>query len=291
MEELSLTANGLRFHALADGPADGPLVLLLHGFPELARSWRHQLPALAAAGYRAVAPDQRGYGDTEARGPYDALTLAADVAGLVRALGRERAVIVGHDWGGGVAWTVAHAHPGVVDRLVILNCPPPSVLMAELRRNLRQLRRSRYMFLFQLPVLPERMMTRDGAAQVARALVAGSHVRDAWPTEELAAYRAAFARPGRAKAALDWYRAAFRHPLRARRVASRSPIAAPTLVVWGLHDRFLGRELVEPHKLRRVMAPGNEPEIRFVEEAGHFVQIEAPDRVNDELLRWLGRAP
>lgn len=290
MEELALTANGLRFHALADGPEDGPLVVLLHGFPELSLSWRHQLPALAGAGYRAVAPDQRGYGETELRGPYDLLTLAADVAGIVRALGRERAVVVGHDWGGAAAWTVAHVHPGVVERLVVLNCPPPSVLSDELLRNRKQLRRSSYLFFFQLPALPERQLSRDGARQVQRALVAGAHVHDAWTDEELAVYRAAFTRPGRAKAALDWPRAAFRHPLRTRRAASRSPIAAPTLILWGVHDRFLGLELIDREKLLKVLATGNEPEIVFVEEAGHFVQNEAPERVNAELLRWLGTA-
>ncbi len=287
VEELTLRANGLRFHLLADGPHDAPLVLLLHGFPELARSWRHQLPALAAAGYRAVAPDQRGYGGTELRGPYDTRTLATDVACLVRALGHEQATVVGHDWGGGVAWTFAHAYPNLLDRLAVLNCPPPSVLMTELRTNRRQLRRSRYMLVFQLPLLPEWLLTRDGARQVERALVAGAHVHDAWTDEELAVYRAALLRPGRAKAAIDWYRGAFRRPLRAGRLASRSPITAPTIIIWGVHDRFLGRELIEPAKLRRVFAPGNEPEIVLVDEAGHFVQNEAPTRVNDELIRWL----
>ncbi len=290
LEDDYVSANGLRFHFLADGPADGPLVVLLHGFPELARSWRHQLPALASAGYRAVAPDQRGYGETELRGPYDTLTLAADVAALIRTLGYETAVVVGHDWGGGVAWAVAHADPAVVDRLVVLNCPPPSVLYRELWRNPRQLRRSRYMFLFQLPMLPERMISRDGGAQIARALVGGSHNRAAWSADELALYCAAFARPGRAKAAVDWYRAAFRHPLRPRRAPSRRPITAPTLVVWGTHDRFLGTELIERSKLRTVFAAGNEPEIVLVEEAGHFVQNEAPEHVNAALLGWLGKA-
>ena len=109
-DELRLRANGLTFHALAAGDDRAPLVLLLHGFPELSRSWRHQLPALAAAGYRAVAPDLRGYGATERRGAYDVRTLAADAAGLVHALGRERAAVVGHDWGGAIAWTAAQLH-------------------------------------------------------------------------------------------------------------------------------------------------------------------------------------
>ena len=218
IEEITVQANGLRMHALAAGPADGPLVVLLHGFPELARSWRRQLPALAAAGYRAVAPDQRGYGETELRGPYDAGTLARDVVELVRALGRERATLVGHDWGGAVAWTAAREHPEVVERLVALNCPPPEVLSRELRSSFRQLRRSWYMAFFQLPWLPERRMTRDGAAVVgagARRWLA--QPRGVEPRRRLSSYRAAFSRPGRAKAAIDWYRTAFRRSLVPRR--------------------------------------------------------------------------
>jgi epoxide hydrolase 4 len=293
-ESLSLEANGIRFHALALGPDDGPLALLLHGFPELARSWRHQLPALAARGYRAVAPDMRGYGGTELRGPYDIGTLVRDVTGLVEALGRDRAVVVGHDWGGAVAWEVATRAPERVERLVAINCPPPAALAEALRGSRAQRRKSWYIFFFQLPWLPERRMAKDGAAVVARALVGGSHRRGVWPDEEIDAYRAAFARPGRAKAAIDWYRAAFRPSLgRRRRRAKDEPrarVTAPTLVLWGVEDRFLERDLVSNAALRRVLAEGNVPDVVFVDDAGHFLQNEAPDRVNEELVRWLGPA-
>lgn len=291
IEEVTLAANGIRFHALAAGPEDGPLVVLLHGFPELARSWRHQLPALAAAGYRAVAPDLRGYGDTELRGPYDIGTLVGDVTGLIGALGRRRAVLVGHDWGGAVAWATALRAPEAVDRLVAVNCPPASALFEAMRRSPSQLRKSWYILFFQLPWLPERRLAKDGASAVARALVGGAHRRGVWPPGELECYRAAFARPGRAKAAIDWYRAAFRTSLRRRR-GDGSPrrVAAPTLVLWGIEDRFLGRELVSPDVLRRVLSDGNVPEVVLIEDAGHFVQNEAPDRVNAELVRWLGPA-
>jgi pimeloyl-ACP methyl ester carboxylesterase len=290
LETLELEANDIRFHALADGPVEGPLVLCLHGFPELGRSWRHQLPALAAAGYRAVAPDLRGYGDTDLRGPYDVRTLVDDVEGLVAALGRERAVVVGHDWGGGVAWSTAMLRPSVVERLVVLNCPPPTELFRAMLRSPGQLAKSWYIVFFQLPWLPERRMAADGAAVVARALVGGAHRRGVWPAEELRIYRAAFARPGRAKAAIDWYRAAFRGALRPRRSRSSSRISAPTLVLWGVEDRFLRRELVAPERLRRVLADGNHATVTWIEDAGHFVQNEVPERVNAELLDWLGPA-
>lgn len=290
IETLSLNANGIGFHALADGPADGPLVLCLHGFPELGRSWRHQLPALASAGYRAVAPDLRGYGETELRGPFDLPTLVEDVAGLVAVLGRERAVVMGHDWGGAVAWSVAARRPSVVERLVVLNCPPPQILARAIVRSPAQLRRSWYVLFFQLPWLPERRMAANAAEVVARALVGGSHRREAWTREEVDAYRAAFARPGRAKAAIDWYRAGFRRSVRPRRGRARATVAAPTLVLWGVEDRFLGRELVTLERLRDAFSEGNVPSVVLIEDAGHFVQNEAPERVNDELLRWLGPA-
>ena len=288
MEEVTLNANGLSFHALSAGPPDGPLVLLLHGFPEFSRSWRHQLAALAEAGYRAVAPDLRGYGESERRGPYDLPTLTADAAGLVRALGRERAVLVGHDWGGAIAWAAAHREPEVVERLVVLNCPHPATMATELMRNPRQLVRSAYMLFFQVPRLPEWMLTRDDAALVARMLRGGSHVRAAWSREELDHYRHAFLRPGAAAAAISYYRAAFRRPLDSLRAARARRITAPTLVIWGVHDRALGEELIAPEKLAPWFAPGTVPEIRRIEEAGHFVQNEAPERVNAELLSWLG---
>jgi epoxide hydrolase 4 len=133
-------------------------------------------------------------------------------------------------------------------------------------------------------------MAANGAEVVARALVGGSHRRGVWPREELDAYRVAFARPGRAKAAIDWYRAAFRRALRPGRRRELPPVAAPTLVLWGAEDRFLGRELATPERLRRALADGNVPTVVLIEDAGHFVQNEAPERVNAELLRWLGPA-
>lgn len=290
MEEIRLRAGGIDFFALADGPAGGPLVLLLHGFPELSRSWRRQVPALAAAGYRAVAPDLRGYGRTGKDGPYDLATLSRDVRDLVRGLGRERAVVVGHDWGGAVAWATAVLEPRVVEQLVVLNCPHPGGMADELRGNFRQMARSAYMLFFQLPWLPEWVLTRRGAEAVGRALRGGSHVREAWPREETAHYQRAMLEPGAARGALGYYRAIFRRPLSLRREGRAHPIAAPTLIVWGARDRFLGLETVAPEKLAPYLTPANRAERVLVEEAGHFVQSEAPDRVNEALLRWLGPA-
>jgi pimeloyl-ACP methyl ester carboxylesterase len=280
-------AGGLRFHAVAEGPDDGALVLLLHGFPELARSWRHQLPALAAAGFRAVAPDLRGYGGTDARGPYDLRTLAGDVDALIAALGHERATVVGHDWGGVIAWAAAHLHPARVERLGIMNAPHPALMRKELTASGDQRRRSRYILQFQVPLLPERRLSRDRGAQVARALRGGSHVRDAWPDEELEHYRRAFDDPRKLRGPLAYYRTAFRHALLRRGPHLPGRIEAPTLVLWGTRDRFLAPSFADPEHLGRFV---RDLTLVRIEEAGHFVQNEAPNRVNEELLRWLQAA-
>jgi pimeloyl-ACP methyl ester carboxylesterase len=287
--DLSLSANGITFHAIADGPEDGPLVLLLHGFPELARSWSSQLPALASAGYHAVAPDLRGYGSSEKRGPYDSATLAKDAAELVRALGKGDAALVGHDWGGGMAYAAAIFQPEIVSRLVILNSPHPAVFARELVTNPRQLRHSWYMFFFQLPWVPEQFVTAGRARNVARALLGGSTVRTHWTQEEVNHYREAMLQPGAASAALGYYRAMFKSPLTLQRLAREHPIAAPTLILWGVEDRFLEMDLISPEKLSPWWAPDNAPEIRHIEGAGHFVQNEKPDQVSQELIQWLGR--
>jgi epoxide hydrolase 4 len=283
---LELRANGISFAALADGPEDGQLVLLMHGFPELSRSWRSQLPALAAAGYRAVAPDLRGYGGTESRGPYDLKTLAADAGGLIEALGRDSAIVVGHDWGGVIAWATAHLYRNRVERLVVMNAPHPRALGKEMRASGDQRKRSRYIFQFQVPVLPERRLSRDRGAQVARALRGGSYVREVWTPEELDHYRNAFDEPRKLKGPLAYYRTGFRNAVLRRRLALGGPIEAPTLVLWGMHDRFLSPSFADEEHLTRY-AP-NVTVVR-IDEAGHFVQNEAPERVNAELLRWLRR--
>ena len=281
-QHVELRANGIRFAALAAGPADGPLVLLLHGFPELSRSWRHQLPALAGAGFRAVAPDLRGYGGTDRGGPYDLATLAADAVGLVRAAGRERAVLVGHDWGGAIAWAAAHLHPDAVERLVLLNAPHPAVMRAELRASSEQRRRSLYIAFFQLPWLPERLLSRRRGSAIARALRGGSHVRAAWPADELDVYRDAFSRPADLAGPLAYYRTAFRRGM----PPLTGIVAVPVLVLWGRRDRFLAASLADERRLGRHAL---DLCVVRIEDAGHFVQNEAPERVNRELLAWLGR--
>ncbi len=269
------------FESIIEGPEDGPLVVLLHGFPELNVSWRHQIPALAEAGYRVLAPNQRGYAGSVKDGSYATADLAADVVSMIDAMGAEKAVVVGHDWGGGVAWTLAHLHPERVERLVAMNCPPPVVLFHELRTNPAQLAKSWYMLFFQIPKLPEKFVVKS----IPGALIGGSYNREAWNHENLAPYVAAFATPEDARGPVNWYRGALRHPPR-----NLPPIALPILIIWGTKDRFLSLSMIAPQSLRRAIAYGNEPQIVLIEDAGHFVQNEAPEKVTKALLNWLGPA-
>jgi len=275
------TARG-DFETIIEGPRDGPVALLLHGFPELNISWRHQIPALAEAGYRVVAPNQRGYAGSVQDGSFATADLAADVVAMLDALDARTAVVVGHDWGGAVAWTVAALYPERVRALVAMNCPPPRVLVAALLRSPRQLRRSWYMFFFQLPVLPERFVARS----MPGALRGGSHVREAWTRQDLAPYAEAFATPADTRGPINWYRGAFRSALR-RPTRRPPPISVPVLIIWGTHDAFLGQDLVGPEALRDTLAFPNEAQVVPIASAGHFVQNEAPQEVTEALIDWL----
>jgi pimeloyl-ACP methyl ester carboxylesterase len=283
----TLSANGQRFHVAETG--SGPLVLLLHGFPEFWWSWRHQLVALAAAGFRAVAPDLRGYGasDKPPRG-YDAFTLSSDVAGMVRALGEERAVVVGHDWGGFLAWCTAALHPAVVSRLVVIGMPHPLRLRAALLTDVRgQLTASRHVLAFQRPWIPERQLVRDRAAYVGR-LLRGWSGTASWPDEETERRcREAMRIPGVAHSALEYYRWLVRSLPRpdGMRLAARvkTPVRAATLQVHGALDQCLfprsavgsGRYVAADYTWR------------LLEGVGHFPHEEDPTTVGTELLRWL----
>jgi pimeloyl-ACP methyl ester carboxylesterase len=269
----------VRLHYVEAG--EGPLVVLLHGFPEFWYGWRAQIPALAAAGFRVVAPDMRGYNlSSRPSGiaPYAMRHLTGDVRELIGERGAERAMLVGHDWGGAVAWATAITHPQVVERLAILNVPHPRRLLEGLHTS-RQLRKSWYMFFFQLPRLPERLVSynrwqgfRDNFAHTARP--------EAFSAADIERYVEAWSRTGAATAMLNYYRAAFRRTPR-RATGGVAPVTAPTLVIWGERDRHLGAELAEPER-RDV------PNLDRVErlDASHWVQHDEPETVNRLLTEF-----
>ncbi len=269
---------GLRMHAAVAGPENGPLVVLLHGFPEFWYSWRHQIPALAQAGFHVVAPDQRGYNLTEKAPPYDTGTLSQDIVNLIRACGRERACIAGHDWGAAVVWALASAHPERVEKLAILNVPHPSVMVKNLLGgNWRQLGRSWYIFFFQIPGLPERVLS----AQTYRGL-RGTLKRTSRPgtfsRDDLAKYVAAWTQPGALSAMLGWYRAAARATLNRQPLAPGRTIKAPTLILWGEQDVALGVELAE-----QSLGYLEQGRLERFPEATHWIHEEFPDEVNRRL--------
>lgn len=260
--------------------ARGPLVVFLHGFPEFWWSWRHQLHAFAERGYRVLAPDLRGYhlsDKPEGVHAYRVEALAADVAGLVRATGHERAMVVGHDWGAMVAWVFAERHPELLSRLAILNVPHPEKMLRGLLRP-TQLRKSWYMFFFQLDGVAERGAAKGDFAEVRQMF--RSEGLDAEATERLVD---ALRSPGTLTAAMNYYRHAIRRVLRAD-LPERVRIDAPTLVIWGDQDRHLGRELAAPPA---EWVPN--ARVEHIPEASHWVQQVAPARVNELLLSFADR--
>lgn len=276
--------NGLRFHIQESG--DGPVVLLLHGFPELCYAWRHQIPALADAGYRTVAPDLRGYNLTDKPSgisSYRLTHLVADVVELILWTGAEPVVLVGHDWGGALAWYVAKDHPELVSRLIILNAPHPVLMKRELG-TWAQRRRSWYVFALQLPLLPQLVMRAFDFAILRRVLRRDPVRVDAFSDAEIRAYRDALARPGALTATINWYRA-LRSGRRGRPVGPRwrdTLIEIPTLVIWGEQDRYLGAALLDG--LEELVRPLR---VERIPDASHWVQADAPGRVNDLMLEFL----
>jgi pimeloyl-ACP methyl ester carboxylesterase len=274
--------NGVTLNVACDGPEDGPLVILLHGFPEFWYGWRAQIPALVAAGLRVLAPDLRGYDlSDKPRGisAYRADVVAADIVGLIDDAGRDRATIVGHDWGGAVAWTIAMRHAERVSRLVVLNCGHPSAMLRRIATDPRQLARSWYIFALQFPWLPERLARANDFRMLVRAL-RGSSARGTFSDDDFARYREAWSQPGALSAMIDYYRAALR-----RRPPKSSPrVRVPTHVIWGTHDRFLGRELAEDS-----LEYCDHGELTYLDTT-HWVQHEAAERVSD-LIIDAARAP
>jgi len=265
-----------RLHYVEAG--SGPLIVLLHGFPEFSFAWREQIAPLAEAGFHVVAPDLRGYNlSSRPHGikSYSAARVAEDINALIHELGYDSAMLVGHDWGGTVAWTLAMNHPKVVERLAILDAAHPRKLQKGLF-NPRQLLRSWYFFFFALPWLPERIVRAKRFRFFRRFL------RDARPAstpEEMDRYVEAWSQPGAVKGMLDYYRYSVLTPPWKAWNAIR-PISAPTLVIWGQHDRFLGGRLAEPDHADVPNLVG----VERLPSASHWVHHDEAQRVNELLV-------
>lgn len=276
-------ANTLDFHVAACGEGDR-LALALHGFPECWYSWRAQLPLLADLGYRAWAPDLRGYGRSERpQGvqSYAIERLLDDVAGLIEASGAGRTLLLGHDWGAAIAWLFAMRRPQALERLVIMNVPHPGAM--ERQGSLRQLLRSWYVLFFQLPWLPEALLRARNYRGIVEAFRGMAVDKSRFPDDVLEVYRENAARPGALTAMIHYYRALVRGGgLRRQRRLGYPEIGVPTLMVWGEEDRALGKELTYGTE-----AFVRDLTVRYLPGVSHWVQQEAPETVNAMLEAWL----
>ncbi|WP_122090465.1 alpha/beta fold hydrolase [Halalkalicoccus subterraneus] len=286
--------NGVRLHYVEAG--EGPLVVLLHGFPDHWYGWRKQISALVEAGYRVVAPDMRGYNRSEKPpgvSAYRIDTLVEDVRALIDRCGTKRAHLVGHDWGGVVAWEVAARHPECIDRLVVMNAPHPGAYRRELRDlDSDQRRRSLYVLLFQLPLIPE-LLFRVGDQHLLEWLLREASTNpEAFDRKSLRRYKRACAGPGAMTAMLNYYRAAFRGTVRAAvpgwgdpgATTSDGLVSRPTLVLWGTDDAALSSTLTEG-----LDEWVSDVAVERIDGAGHWIQLDAPERVNDSLVEFFSR--
>jgi epoxide hydrolase 4 len=287
VEFIRVPANGISFEVATIGAGDR-LALCLHGFPEHAYSWRHQMPLLAKLGYRVWAPNLRGYGGTDSPqeiSAYRIPTLVEDVAGLIKASGAKETMLIAHDWGGALAWLLAMRQPELISRLVILNLPHPACFARELKRP-RQLLRSWYMFFFQIPRLPEFLLGRDDARRIGEMFRRSTRNPSRFPDDAIDVYRKNAARPGGLTAMLNWYRAFFQGRRNQSPGGGGFPkINTPTLFLWGDADVALdfrttqGTENYVSDLTFRVL-PG----------ISHWIQQEAPEAVNAMLEAWLAGA-
>ena len=278
LEETFITTNGIRLHTVMAGPQSGIPVILLHGFPDNWRGWLKQIPALVEAGCRVIVPDQRGYNlSDKPKGvkSYEVYTLVEDTIGLIDALEYEKVNLVGHDWGAAVAWVLANKYPERLHRLSIMNVPHPAVMRRFLMRDLEQIRRSWYVFFFQMPWLPEAGMRADNWRGAERAL-RGSGKVHTFTNEDIEKYKEAWSQPGAMTAMINWYRAVIRF----QPAVPKDPrIKVPTLMMWGMKDFALSHRMARPSM--DYVDKGN---LIFFPEATHWVQRDAAEEVNHYLV-------
>ncbi len=284
IRERFVKTNGVNLHVLEAGPQDGPMIVFLHGFPDCCYAWRRQLGYFADKGYLAVAPDQRGYNLSDKPEGVDAYhldQLAGDFLGLIESYGRKQVFLVGHDLGGMVSWWITAHHPEHIKRLVIMNCPHPSVIRQNLFGNVKQMQKSWYVFFFQVPRAPEKMVSAHNFSWPVNVLGKTSRP-GTFSKEELEEYRKAFAQPGSCQAMINWYRSFV--PLF---FENEDPltITVSTLVLWGANDTALVREQAE-----QSAACCENSQVVYFEDATHWVQHEEAEKINPMLEEFFAKA-
>lgn len=273
-----IVTNGVRLHYVTQG--EGPLMLMLHGFPEFWYSWRHQIPEFAKD-YKVVAVDLRGYNDSEKPKEQSAYVMAEfikDVAGIIRGLGYKSCVLVGHDWGGAIAWCFAYSHPEMVQKLIVLNIPHP-IKFTEGLMNPQQLMRSSYIFFFQLPLVPELAIQANDYQAIERTLRGMAVDKTTFSDEDIEKYKNAMAKRGALTAALNYYRNLFQGFLFGKKWGV---LEVPTLMIWGEDDIPLGKELTYGTD-----AYVRDFQLRYIPNCSHWVQQERPVLVNQYMREFL----
>lgn len=272
-----MITNGIKLHYVTQG--SGPLMLMLHGFPEFWYSWRKQIPEFAKD-YKVVALDLRGYNESDKPQEQSAYVMSEfikDVEGVIKGLGYDRCVLVGHDWGGAIAWSFAYAHPELLERLIILNLPHPAKFSEGLRTP-QQLLRSWYAFFFQLPLLPELALQAIDYAIIGKIFTEMAINKNAFTSADIEAYKDAAARRGALTAMINYYRNVF-FSLGQRQWGI---LDLPTLMIWGEEDTALGKELTYGTE-----AYVRDFQIKYIPNCSHWVQQEQPELVNQYMREFL----
>jgi len=269
----------VRLHAMVAGPCNGPVVMLLHGFPEFWYGWHRQIEPLANAGFRVIVPDQRGYNLSSkptGTAAYTIPELASDVIAIADQLNQQKIFLAGHDWGAAVAWSTALLYPERVAKLVVLNVPHPSVMRRYLSTHLSQMLRSWYIFFFQIPWLPEAFFSAFQFRTGTRALI-GSSCPGTFSPTDLTQYREAWSQPGAVTHMINWYRALFRYRVKFPDRTVRVPIR----ILWGELDAFLLTDMA-----RESLRYCTNAELFTFPDATHWLQHEEPVKISQNLIEF-----
>ncbi|GAF11834.1 epoxide hydrolase [Bacillus sp. JCM 19046] len=282
-EHRMVEANGHTFHMVCAGPRNGDLVLMLHGFPEFWYGFRHQINQLAEAGYYVVVPDQRGYNKSDKPQKIESYTLDQlrdDCEAFIDVFDREQAAVIGHDWGGAVAWHLAATRPERVKRLFAINIPHPADMPKIFMKKPTQIIRSAYMMFFQLPKVPEKLLATNHFKYMAKGLSLTSK-EGAFANDDLKRYQSAWLKPGAITGMLNWYRA-LRIQMRRGFDEIDLHVNVPTTILWGMQDPFLSKRLARESAKRC-----KEVDVVFVADATHWVHHEEPEIINYLILKKL----
>lgn len=278
-----IITNGITLHVAVTGPEDGNLVILLHGFPDFWYGWRKQIEVLAEAGYRVVVPDQRGYNKSDkpkGKRAYVINELQQDIIGLITHFKREDTVIIGHDWGGAVGWHLTSTHPEFVQKFIAVNIPHMGVIPKVLLKTPSQLIKSLYMVFFQIPILPEKILSGRNFKNMTQVLK-GSSQKGTFKESDISEYKRAWSKPGALTAMLNWYRAL---PMSMKHI-SKEKNEVPVKIIWGEKDQFLSKSLAE-ESLNFI----NAESVTWINGATHWVNQEEADIVNKEILEFINES-